>query len=116
MISWDEVCRLAKALNGLPVLRCRPGSPAALAGVRYGDVLLSVDGHPTPDWASYVEARREPKPEMVVEVFREGRTLTLRMELPPRDGDVDPQAVLAEILAAGGIPERPPTERPPPQS
>src|SRR5262245_13130868 len=104
MIPWDDVCRLAKGLNGLPVLRCRPGSPSALAGVRYGDILLSVNHRPTPDWGSYIEARALEPTKMVIEVFRDGQTLMLSLDLPPRGEAVDPHSLLQEILAEGGVP------------
>jgi S1-C subfamily serine protease len=98
MRSWDEVCRLARGLGGLPVLRCQPGSPAALAGVRYGDISMSVNGTPTPDWAPYVEARIAGQREMVIEIFRDGETLTLTLFLRPIEGAIDPVAFLAELI------------------
>ena len=57
MLKWEDVTRLATRLNGVPVLGCRPGSPAAVAGVQYGDILMAVNNVPTPDWAAYIEAR-----------------------------------------------------------
>ena len=103
MISWDEVCRLARGLGGLPVLRCRPGSPAANAGVRYGDVLLTVNGMATPDWASFIEARGLVKGEMVVEIFREGQTTQIRLALVAQTS-LDARDVLLEMLSDGGVP------------
>ena len=50
MLTWDEVARLATLLHGIPVLGYRPGSPAARAGVKYGDILTMVNNVPTPDW------------------------------------------------------------------
>ena len=47
MIAKRTLFELAKTLDGLPVLGCLAGSPAALAGVRYGDILLSVNGQRT---------------------------------------------------------------------
>lgn len=81
MLSSEQLTKLATALGGLPVLGCRPGSPAARAGVRYGDVLLSVNGVKTPDWASYIEARSQRKLAMTIEVFRGGEEMTIEMAL-----------------------------------
>lgn len=79
MQSSEQLTKLATALGGLPVLGCRPGSPAARAGIRYGDVLLSVNGVPTPDWATYVEARAIRPREMEVAIFRGGDELTVQL-------------------------------------
>ncbi len=81
MLSSEQLTKLATALGGLPVLGCRPGSPAARAGVRYGDVLLAVNGIKTPDWAAYVEARQARRGDMKIEIFRGGEELTVEMAL-----------------------------------
>ena len=44
MLPRKSLFALAKALEGLPVLGALEGTPAARAGVRYGDVLLEVNG------------------------------------------------------------------------
>jgi len=100
MLKWDDVARLATRLNGVPVLGCRPGSPAARAGVRYGDVLMSVNDMPTPDWASYIEGRARSRGRMRLEVFRAGDTLVFEFELPAPE-TVDPIALLEELIEAG---------------
>ncbi len=107
MRPWEDVCRMARALNGIPVLQCRRGSPAALAGVRYGDILLSVDGQPTPDWGSYIEARAGERDEMVIEIFRDGQTLTLRLPLTRSETPIDPLTLLEELAADGEVPAVP---------
>jgi S1-C subfamily serine protease len=115
MMNAEVLARLAGRLGGLPILGCRPNSPAARAGIRYGDILLSVNGRPTPDWASYIEARGQGG-EMVVEYFRAGAIITERLELPERTEPVDPRALLLELaaeraapLAADGDPEPEPS-------
>ena len=40
----ETVQALAKALEGIPLLGCLPGSPSHDAGLRYGDVILEVNG------------------------------------------------------------------------
>jgi S1-C subfamily serine protease len=76
-----NLCRLASALGGLPVLGCPPDSPAARAGVVYGDILLTVNGRPTPDWSAFAEARSLDSSSMEIELFRNGRELTLVIPL-----------------------------------
>jgi S1-C subfamily serine protease len=97
MLKWEEVARLAARLNGVPVLGCRPGSPAARAGVQYGDVLMSVNHLPTPDWAAFIEARALGRGRMRVEVFRAGETLVFELALPAPEA-VDPAALLEEMI------------------
>lgn len=104
MLKWEDVTRLASRLNGVPVLGCRPGSPAARAGVRYGDILLAVNGRPTPDWASYIEAKATRRGEMKVELFRAGETLTFELALPTQAEPVDPALLLDELIESGLMP------------
>ena len=104
MQDRNELTKLATALGGLPVLACRPGSPAAVAGVRYGDILLTVNGVKTPDWTAFIEARSLDKHVMRIELFREGETLHLEFELSPSTAPVDTPALLAEILAERIVP------------
>jgi S1-C subfamily serine protease len=97
MQNRDDLSKLAGTLGGLPVLGCRPGSPAAQVGIRYGDILLSVNGQPTPDWGAFMAARALDQKEMVVEVFRGGQHVTHRMQLD-RSERVDPLTLLAEMI------------------
>ena len=92
MLKWEDVTRLAIRLNGVPVLGCRPGSPAAVAGVQYGDILMAVNDMPTPDWAAYIEARALNRGRMRVEVFRGGETLVLEFMLAVQSEPIDPVA------------------------
>ena len=98
MRDRTELTKLATALGGLPVLACRPGSPAAEAGIRYGDIVLSVNGTKTPDWASFIEARGQNTTSMLVVLFRDGAELTIELPLATPTL-VDPPTLLANILA-----------------
>ena len=104
MLKWEDVTRLATRLNGIPVLGCRRGSPAERAGVRYGDVLMAVNGVRTPDWGAYIEAKARNRGQMRVELFRAGETLTLEFALPAQGEAIDPGALLEELLDSGLTP------------
>lgn len=106
MLDRNELHKLAAALGGLPVLFCRPGSPAEQAGVRYGDIVLSVNGVKTPDWATFIEARSKSSQRMELELFRDGATVKIEFALvaqPP----VDAPALLAELISEQIVPLSP---------
>ncbi|MBX3229610.1 MAG: PDZ domain-containing protein [Labilithrix sp.] len=98
MISRDAVFALAKALEGIPVLGALEGSPAARAGVRYGDVLLTVNGERVRSVVDYVAARGARSDGMQVTVFRGGTTLELSFEYEAPSEPVD-LAHLTDTLA-----------------
>jgi S1-C subfamily serine protease len=101
MLKWEEVQRIAARLNGIPVLGCRPGSPAALAGIQYGDVLTTVNNMPTPDWSAYIEARTLARGEMRVELFRAGETLVFQLALSRSSEPIDAAGLLEELAESG---------------
>lgn len=102
----DDLEKLAGALGGLAILGCLPNSPAAEAGLRYGDVLLSVNGRATPDWTEYIHATRERKRPMIVHVFRDGAEHTFTLELPETPvGPPLPTALLSRIMESGALPK-----------
>src|SRR4051812_371944 len=103
MLKWEDVARMATLLKGVPVLGCRPGSPAACAGVQYGDILIAVNGMPTPDWGAYIEARALVQGRMCIELFRAGDTLVLELELPAQTEPRDPAALLEELIEYGTV-------------
>lgn len=102
MTNRKDLCKLATALGGLPVLGCHPESPAMRAGVRYGDILIAVNGRRTPDWTAFIEARAMNPHEMDLELFRDGRSLNIVVTLDSMA--IDPVEVLAEIVAERLIP------------
>jgi S1-C subfamily serine protease len=101
MLKWEDVTRMATRLHGVPVLGCRPGSPAAHAGVQYGDIVTAVNGAPTPDWDAYIEARARARGTMQVELFRAGETLVFELALPSPSEPVDASALLSELIEHG---------------
>lgn len=72
--------------QGLEVTAVYPGGPGALAGVREGDVILSVDNQPVNDEAAlnYRIATHRAGDSVPVRVRRDGaeRTLSTRLTLP----------------------------------
>jgi len=73
MIAQRALIELARALEGVPVLGCVEGERAAEAGIRYGDVLLAVNGRRIRSLAEYAEARRLRSDGVSMLLFREGR-------------------------------------------
>ena len=74
------------------------GTPAAQAGIQYGDVLLSVNGRRTRNLADYIEAKDLTKGGMEAVVFRGGEERVARLTY---SGDVRPADVpglLAELV------------------
>lgn len=88
----EQLTQVANSLSGLPILGCASGSPAARAGLRYGDIVLSLNGAATPSWAAFFEASAAAEGPLSVRVFRQGRELELQLLL--ERGAQSPRAVL----------------------
>lgn len=101
MRSRVDLSRLADSLGGLPVLGCLDGSPAAEAGVRYGDILLAVDGVPTRTWDDFLRARAATRGRFVARIFRDGVELEVTVELranPPGAAEVLADMISQRVL------------------
>jgi membrane-associated protease RseP (regulator of RpoE activity) len=98
MRSRSDLSRLAAALGGLPILGCLAGSPAAEAGVRYGDILLSIDGVPTRSWDDFLRARSQSRGGFVARIFREGSELDVAVTLRPANKSA--LEILGELVDA----------------
>ncbi len=98
MIAKSAIFALAKALEGIPILSTLSGSPAARAGLRYGDILISVNGVRTRTYLDYIAAKELRSDGMEIVVFRSGsestKTLIYDRSAPPPDK----AALLAEIV------------------
>ena len=103
MTNRKDLAKLAVALNGLPILGCRPDSPADRAGIVYGDILLSVNGRATPDWTAFIEARALDSTSMRIELFRDGQQLEFIVPLDANE-PIDPAQLLAELIAERLVP------------
>lgn len=104
MIPKKHVFALAKALEGLPLLGTLEGTPAARAGVRYGDVLISVNGVRTKEVTDYVEAKNLRSDGMEIVIFRDGvnRTFELVFDRPAKEVDTSALLdIIREMRIAG---------------
>lgn len=114
MLSRTQLNKLAESLQGIAVWGCLPGSHAQRVGLRYGDVLLSVNGVRTSNVDDYLEARALRADVVELVVFRDGAELAIDIQLDPEPRPEPSrealEAVASEVVAARILP----TERPPP--
>jgi S1-C subfamily serine protease len=69
--------RVAQILGGIPVWEVYPRSEAERAGVRFGDIILSVNDTATPTFEAFLDAGAHHLAELEFKVFRNGSTLRL---------------------------------------
>jgi S1-C subfamily serine protease len=100
MIARRDLQKLAAALEGVAVLGVLPGTPAAEAGVRYGDVVLAVNGVRVRTLADYVEAKDLRPDGMEVVVFRSGDERTICLAYEPDRPAPDVPALVAALAEA----------------
>lgn len=77
-----QIERLAQVLGGIPVWAVARGSSAQHAGVRFGDIILSVNGVPTPTFKAFLRAGRAHLASLEFKVFRSGKVVVLRYDEP----------------------------------
>jgi len=91
--------------TGVILTSVTPGSPAARAGLRPGDILYAFDGKELPDPASlsYRVATQEVGREATLTVVRGGRAMNIRVTLaaPPADPPATPTQIGNGSLLAG---------------
>lgn len=98
MMSRRQLEEIAEAVRGVPVWGCLPGSTAAEAGVRYGDIVLRVNGMETPTIVEYLTARKLRSDGFTLVLFRAGEEITVFVPFRPPS---DPMAALARQIADG---------------
>jgi len=98
MISRKQLEEIAATVQGIPVWGCLPGSTAAEAGVRYGDIVLGVNGAPTPGIGEYLAARALRTDGIELRLFRDGLEFTVFVAFRPPEDQLE---ALAEQIAEG---------------
>lgn len=109
MFAFAGMVAQAEPVEGVPILGITEDSGAQAAGLRTGDVMVSIDGTPTPDNDAFSDAMDNKSVGQEVELaLRDGRTLhatlgdrwngaldengqELILSLPSRNGTHTPQ-------------------------
>ena len=97
MIAKRSLFALAKGLEGVPILGALGGTSAARAGLRYGDVLLEVNGRRTRSIEEYIEAKDLRQGGMSVVVFRAGEQIAL--EFTYSGSPAEPSMFVSELVS-----------------
>lgn len=92
-----------KEAQGALIAEAFPGEPAAKAGIRSGDVIVSINGQAIPDPGTLLRivAQQSPGDTVQVEVMRQGKKRSFTVTLGARD---------TERLAQRGAPRTPEQE------
>jgi S1-C subfamily serine protease len=87
---FANVFNLPKGTTGAGVAGVISGSPADVAGIKQGDVIVKVDDHPikTPDDLTSTLAGYNPGDKVSVTIKREGATKSVSITLIPRPADL----------------------------
>ncbi len=97
MISKKDLFELATLLEGIPILGCIEDSPTFRAGIRYGDVLLAINGVPVKSIDDFANAKKLRADGMSGVFFRDGNQVPFDI-LYDVDG-VTPTLPTEELLA-----------------
>lgn len=84
-LKITDFFEIARIYGGLAYLGSIRGSPAEKARLKRGDVVLAVNGVPTPDLMSFLQARALREGGATVRFVRDGveREVELVWESPP---------------------------------
>lgn len=77
MKSPAEVLAIAKILEGIPIWGVLPGSAAHRAGLRYGDIVVRVNGTPTRSFIEFLTASDVRDGRLAFDVVRDGSPIEL---------------------------------------
>ena len=84
--DFGSIPDFAEIPSGVRFADIRPGSPAAKAGLKAGDILTEFDGKPIQNLYDFTYALRAKKPgdEVLVKVLRSGQTIEAKVLLTER--------------------------------
>lgn len=100
--------KIADAYEGILVLGALPGSPAAELGLRYGDVLLAVNGVRTRVVEDFLKARTVSTKSMRLQVVRGGQAVSIELDISERTTRKSLQQVTEHLM--GSAPSSKPGE------
>ena len=83
---FGSIPDFAEVPHGVRFADITPGSPAALAGLKQGDILVKFGDDPIQNLYDFTYALRAHKPgdEVEVQVLRDGQTVTAKVKLTER--------------------------------
>lgn len=84
MIAQHQLEKLARLCEGILILGSLPGTAAAESGLRYGDILIEVNGVRTKNIGDFFIARESDNQQMCVVLWRDGVRLELVLKLGGR--------------------------------
>jgi hypothetical protein len=70
--------------------------------MRYGDILLAVNGIPTASWDDFLRARSHKTTHLIARVFRQGVEFDMSIELRPNTKN--PLEIIGELHSRGVLP------------
>ncbi len=80
-------------VGGVPQGECKitqvsPDSPAAKAGIKIGDIVKKFGGKDVKSFSQLVEmvGKKKPKDKVTVELIRDGKTITVELQIGKRPG------------------------------
>ncbi len=71
-------------LNGIAILGALPDSPAAEYGLKYGDILLSVNGRAMSSVEDFLSARAEAQGKMDLVIRRDNHVMEISFDVSER--------------------------------
>ena len=111
MIPRKQLEQIAATVQGVPVWGCLKGSPSADAGVRYGDILLVVNGVRTVNIDDYLAARKLRSVGVDLQILRDGQEMTLKLEFRPAN-TISVEQMLEEMAEGRFLSTVPSEEKP----
>src|SRR6185312_14096446 len=107
VVAQDVTPALSRALGiqanaGAVISDVRPGSVAASAGIKIGDVITAIDGQPllTSGQLRNVIGAKQPGASVRISVLRDGKPLDIRTSLGRPEGEKTQQASATTAVAA----------------